>query len=427
MTIRSNRRMTKAIVFAVAAGLCTPGGARDTGRVDPRFGDGGVSAFYSWTEAKPPRPGAMLRQEEVRDGFYADHASVARRILYSTTDGRFGGGIVASSGLIYLPKGPMPAGGWPLLVFGHGTTGIADVCAPSWQKPLPRDGYFVDQWLQKGYAVVAPDYQGLGTPGVHPYLSRAAEGYSVLDAVRAALAAYPQQIANRVIMAGQSQGSGAVLAATYFAPSYAPGVRLLGTIATGNSWSAPLRPGEVDSLTTAPESPRLNILRILGGGTPANGPTPDSLLSDKGKVIAEAARTQCSRALTPIARQIGLTPDNAYTRPPRAVSALIEPSQAPRTPLRTPVFIGTGMSDTLIPPARQFGGAQAMCKAGSTIIYRTYDGVTHNGSLTAALADGQAFAADRLAGRPVVSNCAGLREPGPIQPPSKDDGKLFND
>lgn len=29
----------------------------------------------------------------------------------------------------------------------------------------------LDGWLARGYAVVAPDYQGLGTLGAHPYMN----------------------------------------------------------------------------------------------------------------------------------------------------------------------------------------------------------------------------------------------------------------
>ena len=42
-----------------------------------------------------------------------------------------------------------------------------------------------DALLSRGYAVVMPDYEGLGTPGVHTYVNRLAEAHAVLDAARA--------------------------------------------------------------------------------------------------------------------------------------------------------------------------------------------------------------------------------------------------
>ena len=44
------------------------------------------------------------------------------------------------------------------------------------------------QLVDAGYVVAATDYEGLGTPGVHPYLVGESEGRSVLDAARAARA-----------------------------------------------------------------------------------------------------------------------------------------------------------------------------------------------------------------------------------------------
>ena len=57
--------------------------------------------------------------------------------------------------------------------------------------PDERDAAYLNAWLQQGYAIVATDYQGLGTPGPHPYLAVRPEAYSVLDSARAVLAAFP--------------------------------------------------------------------------------------------------------------------------------------------------------------------------------------------------------------------------------------------
>ena len=41
------------------------------------------------------------------------------------------GKATAVSGTLAVPKGRAPKGGWPLISWAHGTTGIADACAPS--------------------------------------------------------------------------------------------------------------------------------------------------------------------------------------------------------------------------------------------------------------------------------------------------------
>lgn len=391
---------------------------------DPFFGDGGTSAFYRWDGPALTRPGVMLRQEPVGEGFYADHASLAQRILYSSTDGRFNRGVVEASGLIYLPKGPMPKGGWPLIVWGHGTLGIADVCAPSWHKPNERDGTFVDKWLQAGFAVVAPDYQGLGTRGVHPYLQRRAEGYSVLDAARAAVAAYPGKIANRVILTGQSQGSGAVLNATSVAKAYAPDVHLLGTIATALLWRA-ADTAELGRDVMAPDAARYAIMRLASGGYRPGTPPLDQVFSAKGKALLAAAAKGCSRDLVPVLKAEGIDGPNAFTVPPVKVAAMFGSLAAPKQNLGVPLLIATGKSDRTIDTRAQSAAVQAMCRYGNRIEWRTYDGIGHSATSHASLVDAIPFARALLAGRKTTNDCGHIV---PLGAPTKADPSIpFND
>ena len=97
---------------------------------------------------------------------------------------------IVASGFILLPKGKAPKGGWPILAWAHGTTGVADTCAPSgdyvdgpvhaYQQIVAKA---LNAWLARGYAVVAPDYQGLGTPSEHPYMNARSQLHTVVDAV----------------------------------------------------------------------------------------------------------------------------------------------------------------------------------------------------------------------------------------------------
>lgn len=84
--------------------------------------------------------------------------------------------------------------------------GFADQCAPSRRGPSKRDQAYLNAWLEKGFAVVATDYQGLGTEGVHPYLLYRPEAYSALDAARAVIGDRSLDIQNRIVLIGQSQG-----------------------------------------------------------------------------------------------------------------------------------------------------------------------------------------------------------------------------
>ena len=80
--------------------------------------------------------------------------------------------------------------------------------------------------------MVATDYQGLGTPGPHPYLATRPEAYSVLDSIRAVRQAFAG-LADKIVIVGQSQGGGAAFATAGIAPEYAPELGIRGTVATG--------------------------------------------------------------------------------------------------------------------------------------------------------------------------------------------------
>ena len=61
-------------------------------------------------------------------------------------------------------------------------------------------------WLARGYAVVAPDYQGLGTPGGHPYMNARSQLHTVVDAVRAIHHLKPYSFSKNWYVMGHSQG-----------------------------------------------------------------------------------------------------------------------------------------------------------------------------------------------------------------------------
>src|SRR5215471_8625502 len=161
-----------------------------------------ITAFYDTPSLAATRPGALLRQEAFT-GYQLPAGVRAVRILYHSLDA--GGRDVASSGVVLVPSGPAPKNGWPLIVWAHGTSGVARRCAPS----LMKDVYYGEEGLfpmvRAGYAVVAPDYHGQGTAGVHQYVNKAAQVNDVVYAVPAARAAVSELGAGWVVD-GHSQG-----------------------------------------------------------------------------------------------------------------------------------------------------------------------------------------------------------------------------
>ena len=98
---------------------------------DPQLGDGRVSAFYTWEKAIPAKPGKLLRSEPLDQTLALPGSAKQLRILYSSTDGIDGKSPIVVSGALFIPQGKAPEGGWPVVTWGHGTVGVADICAPS--------------------------------------------------------------------------------------------------------------------------------------------------------------------------------------------------------------------------------------------------------------------------------------------------------
>ncbi len=124
---------------------------------------------------------------------------------------------VTATAVVMVPKGTPPAGGWPVVVWAHGTTGVADDCAPSKTNNLSGLDGFVAALLQQGYMVVAPDYEGLGTDGIHPYLNLKSESQSIIYALKASKELVKNTSTSWMVV-GHSQGGQAALGAAQYAP-----------------------------------------------------------------------------------------------------------------------------------------------------------------------------------------------------------------
>ena len=143
---------------------------------------------------------------------------------------------------VFIPK--LPAGTkMPVYVFGSGTTGLDDHCAPSKENPAVRNwGNYLQHMLvyaSQGYIVVFPDYEGFNDPNrIHHYFNGKLEGQVLLDGARAIkhyLARPELQIPHedQYFFAGYSEGGHAAFAVKDYAPTYAPDVNVGGVIGYG--------------------------------------------------------------------------------------------------------------------------------------------------------------------------------------------------
>jgi pimeloyl-ACP methyl ester carboxylesterase len=319
-------------------------------------------------------------------------------VLYRSTDAA--GRPDAVSGTITVPKGEAPKGGWPIITWAHGTTGIGDSCAPSRNPSDPYTSYVypeLSRWLKAGYAVVRTDYQGLGTPGVHGYLIGKDEGRSVLDIVRAARDVVPH-LSNRVIIGGHSQGGHAALWAAALAPSWTPDLKVAGTVAFAPASHLGEQAQLIRSVTTPSALTALAALILRGADSANPGLHIASLLSDRAAALYPLTLTQCLPALSVANAFSGIAPSEAI-KPDANLAPLVAYLNAndPETlKIRTPVEILQGTADTTVLPPFTDELVPSLQKNGAKVTYKTFDGITHGGIVAAGDTTALLFAKTQL-------------------------------
>ncbi|WP_182346719.1 lipase family protein [Tomitella gaofuii] len=180
-------------------------------------------------QAAEAPPGTLRASSPMPRELWLDGAADATRIRYSTVGPH---GPTPATGVVYLPPGPTPGGGWPVIAWAHGTVGDSDSDAPSVVGEHPETAPYTAGWLQRGYAVVASDYIGMGTLGIPPYLDGDAAAHAVIDSVRAAHQV-TDALSDSWAVVGLSQGGQAAMFTASIADAYAPELDFRGTAAIG--------------------------------------------------------------------------------------------------------------------------------------------------------------------------------------------------
>lgn len=342
-------------------------------------------------------PGTVVRDVELTEAARLTGAAEQRQLTY-WTEGPTGAPAL-STGAVYLPPGPAPEGGWPVMSWAHGTSGVGDDCAPSHGYDvtyLPRD--LMNAWLAAGFAVVATDYPGLGTDGVHAYLHGRSEGRSVIDMVRAATATTPA-LSRKWVADGHSQGGHAVMFAAHEATRYAPELDYRGAIATGT-------PANLELLLPlgGPGFPDLGLngltvfaAYIIDGLRVARPDLPiDDYLTPAGADLVADSESLCYLEMRDRAGELEV---GAMVSKPlqeqRIRDALREYLAVPTSGYDRPVFVGHGTADRTVPFPLGAKLAADLAVNGQPVTARVYPG-HHSDSALQSIPDAIAFARSNL-------------------------------
>jgi pimeloyl-ACP methyl ester carboxylesterase len=391
----------RALILAIAAVLAlalafAAGPAAAAVKQGPKGG-----AFYVPPKNLPNGHGKAVWQREATKLAPVAGAKVNKVLLYTSRspDGKQ----VVVSGSVSVPKGKAPKGGWPVISWAHGTTGTADQCAPTRIRPTsivaPYVAYVhpqLEDWIKAGYAVVATDYQGLGTPGPHPYLVGEAEGRSVVDMVSAARQLVPD-LGKKFLIAGHSQGGQSSLFAASLADDWAPNLKLKGTVSYAPASHLKTQAELLPSLTSPSGLSALAALIVKGASTVTDEVKINKLLTPPAKSLYPQTEQTCLPQLAESDSFGGMAPADLLTNnaDTTALSDVLD-GMNPAVKIGPPVFLAQGTADTTVFPffTDQLNGE--LDAIGDDVTYKTYAGVNHGAIVAAAEDDALDFFEQRL-------------------------------
>lgn len=354
--------------------------------------------IYALAESlEPGEPGDLIAYQPIDT---PESPALLWRVLYHSES--LAGDDIAVSGLVVVPDGPAPAEGRDVLTWAHGTTGIADECAPS-KDPGGAGLALAAPFIERNMVVVATDYEGLGTPGRHPYIAGESEGRGTLDIVTAAQQLEGTGASGRVVIWGHSQGGHAALFANQIAEDWAPELDVVGTVA-----GAP--PSQLPLIAAAlKDSPFRFYLGMVAAGWAAAYPDADpaDVLTPLGLERLDLVDAGCGGDLATA------WSDAAYEDLVKADPNTVEPWKTLLTENdpgfvvgASPVLIIHGGEDEQIPVVSSQLLLDRMCGIGQVVERRVYDGQSHAGVIGPSMPDMLAWIDGRLAGEPPPTSCA---------------------
>ena len=355
------------------------------------------------TPAAAQQAGQLIAAEPVVD---TPGGMQAWRIEYWTRTDR--NRAIRATGMVVAPREAVPARSRDVLAWTHGTWGVATKCAPSLSANFWKVTPALDAVLG-GYVVVAPDYPGLGSGGVHPFLVGQDTGRSVLDAVRAARSIPGAAAGNRVAIWGESQGGHAALWTAQISRAYAPDLQVVGVAAAAPPTNL------IENLRQSPNKAVVTMFTAFIGHSWSNhyGAPLATLGGPQTRgIITRLAQNNCIELekKPKLGTIIGLL--TLQSRLKNKDLGVIQPwarlarENSPTTvSYGVPMLITQNPKDDLVAPSVTRGHAKALCRSGARLRYISISGSGHATSAKDSATETLAWIGDRFAGRAAPSNC----------------------
>ena len=358
-------------------------------------------------------PGSLLKLEIITNtSLYTTPPNTAlSRIVYQTKN--INGSFVPNSAYIlwpYTPRKFVGMKGIPIVAWAHGTAGVFKACAPSHFRYLLYQFAAPFALATQGYAVVAPDYAGLGisstadgVPIGHQWAASSAQANDLFYSVQAAQAAFPDLLAKKFVTMGHSQGGGVAVASAQ-RQAVEPVKGHLGSIAA-SPFLEYLIPGldlaQVPGIGASLSNIAVAIKATFPGFSPSDVFTPEGL---KRFELLQAIQG-CDSVSEALVGGTGLVKESAVQN--SYVQAYANITNTIGQKVANPLLIIQGLADPLIPAAVTESAVNRTCTSypESQIEFWTLSGVTHVPALWATQGQWLDWIADRFKGVPVQPQC----------------------
>lgn len=371
--------------------------------------------FGGVAELPPPDltddgPGSLVTVEPLdKSSDFEQLTIVGMRMVYRSTNGA---GIPTTvSGIIAVPPGRAPTGGWPVISFGHDVTGVQTNCAPSLAQNLGGYSSVISVLADRGYVVVMTDYEGLGVDGHHPLIDANALGRNMTDAVRAAGRVVPDA-SKRWAAFGLGQGGAAAWAANEESATYGAGLDLVGAVSVSPLADVTALADLMDTGKLEPAQFRLAALIVSSLAlAPHTNINPQDFINEKAAAqwgnltncaVVDPAQTVAAAAT--------LQPDDFKPRTPAATEQLRNDLQATALPgpltLSAPLLVVYATMDPVIQPGWTEQAVRTACGRGDPIEVKKISDISVLNDIV--LFDSVAWIQGRFGGQHPTNVCVGI-------------------
>lgn len=304
---------------------------------------------------------------------------------------------------------------FPIIIYGPGTTGLADRCAPS-RENLARGNmgnyrnYMIAEASQ-GYIVVMPNYEGFDNPNrTQHYFNRDSEARTMLSAAKALLATadhfnIPYQ-PGALFMGGYSQGGHAAFSAADYAATYTPDLHIAGVFGHGPT---------TDIAEYLLHNPNLAAYFVASYSEYYPAIVPTDILEPEWVGYLDRARQLCVDEgfginSTTVARVFANPFETALKNKTLArdfpkVYEVFQENNAGTSYIDIPSMIVQGTADPIVTNEAQAAFVAQLCQRGIQVDLKEYRGVHHFSTRQVSFRDTNLWIDAVTNGRPVNNSC----------------------